>query len=315
MAHPVVLLWVNSKVFSNLRLQDGHLSRLERSLPDLTFILCRSKEQFVDALPRAEIACSFGFKDEWFSLAPSLRRIISPTAGMEWFPADLPAGVRLETSTFHGKIIAETVTGMMLSHARGLLRAYSLQRTEPWPDQRLEPTLRRLRGSRLTILGFGHIGAHAGRMLKSFGVVITGLRRSPGTLPDYFTGEDRLLDADRLDEVLPETDHLLLCLPAAPDTAGILNARRLKLLPPEAGIYNVGRGNAVDEQALAAVLRERPLCEAYLDVFREEPLSAASPLRSLPNCLILPHVSANAPEFMDLFVDELIERLSAESSG
>ena len=85
MTRPVALLWVNSKVFSNLRLQDRHLSRLERSLPGLTFILCRSKERFLEALPRAEIACSLVFKDEWFSLAPSLRRIISPTAGKEWF--------------------------------------------------------------------------------------------------------------------------------------------------------------------------------------------------------------------------------------
>ena len=83
-------------------------------------------------------------------------------------------------------------------------------------------------------------------------------------------------------------------------------------LPQQAGIYNVGRGNAVDEDALVDLLRERPLCEAYLDVFHQEPLAAESPLRELPNCLILPHVSANAPEYMDLFVDELIDRLSGE---
>jgi phosphoglycerate dehydrogenase-like enzyme len=207
--------------------------------------------------------------------------------------------------------MAETVIGMMLSHARGLLQACTLQKEEPWPNQMLEPVLRLLKNSRVTVLGFGNIGSHIGRLVKCFGARITGVRRNPGERPDYFTAEDRLLPAQDLDEVLSQTDHLVLCLPATPETTGILDDRRLALLPENAGIYNVGRGNAIDEVALASLLRERPLCEAYLDVFREEPLAIDSPLRNLPNCLILPHISANAPEYIDLFVDELIERLAS----
>jgi phosphoglycerate dehydrogenase-like enzyme len=199
---------------------------------------------------------------------------------------------------------------MMLSHARGLLRAHSLQREDPWPSRALEPGLRMLKGSRVTILGLGNIGRHIGGLAKCFGAVITGLKRNPGERPEYFTGEDRLLPVQGLDEVLRQTDHLVLCLPATQDTTGILNARRMAMLPENAGLYNVGRGNAVEEDALAAFLAKRPLCEAYLDVFREEPLAAQSPLRNLPNCLILPHVSANSPEYMDLFIDELVERLA-----
>jgi D-2-hydroxyacid dehydrogenase (NADP+) len=310
----MVVLWLHSKVFVNFRLGDSHLRRLEQSFPDMTFIRCRTKEQFLEALPRADIACSFRFKAEWFAQAPRLRRLISPTAGRDWFPAELPPGVYFEFSTFHGQIMAETLLGMMLSHARGLLRAYSLQKKEPWPNQTLEPALRLLKGSRITVLGFGNIGRHIGRLVKCFGAVITGVRRNPGERPDYFGEEDRLLAAQDLDEVLPRTDHLVLCLPATPETTGILNARRLALLPGNAGIYNVGRGNAVEEEALADFLKEHPLCAAYLDVFREEPLASESPLRSLLNCLILPHISANAPEYVDLFIDELVERLSKRST-
>jgi D-2-hydroxyacid dehydrogenase (NADP+) len=208
--------------------------------------------------------------------------------------------------------MAETVLAMMLSHARGLLRAYALQKKESWPDQKLEPGLRLLKGSSVTVLGFGHIGSHIGRLVKLFGTKITGLKRKPGVAPDYFMDEDRLLSVDHMYEVLPETDHLVLCLPATSETTGILDGPGMALLPHQAGIYNVGRGNAVDEEALADLLRQRPLCEAYLDVFREEPLPAESSLRELPNCLVLPHVSANAPEYMDLFVEELIDRLSGE---
>jgi phosphoglycerate dehydrogenase-like enzyme len=304
-----VILWVHSKVLANLQIQDRHLHRLERAFPDSTFIRCRSREQFLEALPRADIVCSLRFKAQWFARAPRLRRLISPTAGRDWFPAELPPGVRFEFSTFHGKIMAETVVGMMLSHARGLLRAYSLQKQESWPNRILEPGLRLLKGSRVTVLGFGNIGGHIARMVKCFGALVTGLRRDPGEMPDYFVEGDRLLAAERLDEVLRQTDHLVLCLPATPATTGIVDARRMALLPGNAGIYNVGRGNVLDEQALSVLLEERPLCEAYLDVFQEEPLAAESPLRNLPNCLILPHVSANSPEYIDLFVEELIERL------
>jgi D-2-hydroxyacid dehydrogenase (NADP+) len=308
----VVVLWVHSRVFANFRLGDKHLRLLEQSFPNFSFIRCQSKEQFLEALPRADIACSFSFKAEWFSAAPRLRRLISPTAGRDWFPAEMPPGVRFEFSTFHGKIMAESVVAMMLSHARGLLRAYSLQKEQAWPVRKLEPVLRLLKGSRVTVLGFGHIGSQIGRLLKCFGALVTGLKRNPGERPDYFAEEDRLLRAEHLDEVLSQTDHLVLCLPANPETTGIVNARRMALLPGNAGIYNVGRGNALDEEALAYLLKERPLCEAYLDVFREEPLPVASPLRQLPNCLILPHISANAPEHIDLFIDELIQRLASE---
>jgi phosphoglycerate dehydrogenase-like enzyme len=311
----VVVLWVHSKAFANFRLGDRHLHRLMLSFPDSSFIRCETKEQFLEALPRAEIVCSFRFKAEWFAQAPRLRRLFSPTAGRDWFPTELPPGVRFEFSTFHGKIMAETVVGMMLSHARGLVRAFSLQKEEPWPIQTLEPCLRLLKGSRVTVLGFGNIGCHIGRLLKCFGARITALRRNPGERPDYFAEEDRILRAECLEEVLPQTDHLVLCLPATPETTGILGERRLALLPVNAGIYNVGRGNAVDEMALTSLLRDRPLSEAYLDVFREEPLAVESSLRTLPNCLVLPHISANAPEYIDLFVDELIEQLAEWLAG
>ncbi len=304
-----VVLWVKSKQLDNLSLLQRHRQTLERALPDNRFIYCESREQFLEALPQAEAASSWRFKPEWFERASRLRLLVSPAAGRESFPAEAPAGVRMEFSSFHGKIMAETVLGMMLSHARRLLQAARLQAELPWPRRELEPGQRLFRGSRVTVLGFGHIGVQVGRLAKALGAGISGLRRHPGSEPDYFRAGDRLLPAERLDEFLPGTDHLVVCLPATAETSGILDARRLELLPEEAGIYNVGRGSALDEQALAELLRRRPLCEAYLDVFREEPLPADSPLRPLPNCLILPHLSANAPEYMDLFVEELIELL------
>jgi len=309
-----VVVWLVAKPLAALRLGERHQRRLREALPAVEWLFCGSREQFLQALPRAEAVAAWVFKQEWLALAPRLRRIVSPTAGAEWFPIRPPPGVSLEFSRFHGRIMAETVLGMILGHARGLLAARSLLAANPWPRAELEPWLRTLRGANLTVLGFGNIGREVGRLAKAFGPRLTGIRRAasgPADRPPWFTAEDRLLPASEIDRLLPETDHLVLCLPASPSTAGVLDARRLALLPEHAGLYNVGRGNAVDEGALASWLASHPLAAACLDVFREEPLAADSPLRGLANCLLLPHLSAIAPDFLDLFVEELIGRLSA----
>jgi phosphoglycerate dehydrogenase-like enzyme len=326
-----LVVWLMAKPLAALRLAERHEQRLREALPGVRFRFCRSREEFLEALPEADAVAAWIFRQEWLELAPRLERIISPTAGAEWFPIQPPPGLRLEFSRFHGRIMAETVLGMILGHARGLFAAAVLQASHPWPRPELEPLLRTLRGACLTVLGFGQVGRRIARLAKACGPRITALRRLPGGRPEgtpegtpgsapgsapggkpaWFEPGDRLLPASELDSVLPETDHLVLCLPATPETDRILDSRRLELLPAHAGVYNVGRGNAVDEEALAAWLASRPLAAACLDVFREEPLAAGSPLRGLPNCLILPHVSAIAPDFLDLFVEELIERLTA----
>jgi D-2-hydroxyacid dehydrogenase (NADP+) len=306
-----VAVWLSNKQLAYLRLEARHVKRLRQALPGLDWRFCYTKEEFLRALPDAEAAACWVFAPEWQALAPRLRRIISPTAGSEWFPRELRPGLTLELSRFHGRIMAETVLGMILCHTRGLFAAWRLQSVQAWPRLELEPALSTLHDSRLTLLGFGAIGAHIGRLAKTFGARLTAVRRSLRPLPEYFGPEDRLLPASALEEVLPETDHLVVCLPATAETDRILDARRLALLPPQAGLYNVGRGNALDEEALASWLAGHPRAEAYLDVYRVEPLPADSPLRRQPNCLLLPHISALAPTFLDLFVEELIERLKS----
>ena len=110
--------------------------------------------------------------------------------------------------------------------------------------------------------------------------------------------------------MLPRADHLVAFLPSGPGTDRLLDARRLALLPPGAFLYNFGRGNAIDEDALAEALRAGRLGGAVLDVFRTEPLPADSPLRSAPRCHLYPHASAFAPDYLDLCFEELAERMT-----
>ncbi len=116
----------------------------------------------------------------------------------------------------------------------------------------------RVRGSHAVIVGFGRIGEWIGRVLSPLGVRVTGIRRHPerGQRPPWMRAEDVLLPASRLDAVLPDADHVILVLPSGAATDGLFGVSRLALLPPRAVLYNVGRGNAVDETALIDALRQ-----------------------------------------------------------
>ena len=302
--HPSVSCW---------NFGERHLEKLRTSLPRETFVRCESSTEFLSALPEAEIALVWTFRQEWLDCARRLRWIVTPAAGRDYFRIRAPAGVDIDYGSFQGEVMAETVLGMMLTQVRGLhlatgmrLRQGSIE--DPWPRAKFDRQARPLRGSHLVILGFGNIGRWVGRLAKPFGVRITGVSSNPGARPDYFDAEDTQLPVGRLDEVLPETDHLVLTLPGGSSTRHIIDARRLALLPSHAVVYNVGRGNAIDEKALVAALRDARIAGAALDVYEREPLPPDSPLRHCPGVLLLPHASAISPNYLDLFVDEFVEK-------
>jgi phosphoglycerate dehydrogenase-like enzyme len=109
--------------------------------------------------------------------------------------------------------------------------------------------------------------------------------------------------------VLPKADWLVLACPLTDETRGLIDARRLDLLPAGARIANVARGAVIDEEAMIEALRAGRLAGAYLDVFTREPLPAESQLWDMPNVIVTPHnstVSAgNRRRQAEIFLDNL----------
>jgi phosphoglycerate dehydrogenase-like enzyme len=136
------------------------------------------------------------------------------------------------------------------------------------------------------ILGFGSIGSAVAARLRPFEVEITGVAR---------TERDGALGLDDLDGVLPGAEILVNVLPVTSETTGLLDARRLGLLPDGALVVNAGRGRTVVTEALVAEL-ERGRLRAALDVTDPEPLPEGHALWSLPNVLLTPHVAGNSVE-------------------
>ncbi len=285
-----------------------HVTRLRREFPAAEVRWCRTRQTFERLLPRMRAAVTWAFRQEWFERAPELRRVASSAAGRDLFPLDPPPHVKVMRGTHHGPIMAETVLGLMLAVNRGLYDAYTCQmRGELWPSANLHG-IRLLAGTHAVIVGFGHIGQHIGRMLKCFDVRITGVRRDvPQRQPEWFGSGDAVVPLSRMDGVLRKADHVIAVLPSDTGTDNIFGERRLALLPRHAVFYNVGRGNCVDEQALAKALRRGRLRGACLDVFAQEPLTRGSPLAdNLPGLIRLPHSSAFADDYFDRFLDEVV---------
>ncbi|HOE61278.1 MAG TPA: NAD(P)-dependent oxidoreductase [Kiritimatiellia bacterium] len=297
-------------------LRPRQVARLRAAFPGTRVVWCRTERAFVRNLPTVRVAVTWAFRQAWFEAAPQLRVVISSAAGRDLSPLTPPPRVTVWHGTFHGALMAETVLGWMLAFNRGILSAYRYQiQGALWPREALYGQVRLLHGTHALIVGFGHIGTAIGRLLKPFGVRVTGVRRTPQTrLPAGFGPEDAVVPIGQLDALLPEADHLILVLPSDTGTDRLINAARLARLPRHAVLYNVGRGNCLDEAALARALTTGRLRGACLDVFAEEPLQPGSPLvADLPGLVRLPHASAFADEYMERFTDEVIARLAARS--
>jgi phosphoglycerate dehydrogenase-like enzyme len=143
---------------------------------------------------------------------------------------------------------------------------------------------------------------------------VVGIRRSARTADDPV---DEMHTPERLADVLPRADWLVIAAPLTPETRKLMNVELLSKLRPQARIINVARGEIVDEAALIDALRDGRLAGAYLDVFEQEPLAPESPLWDMPNVIVTPHNSSaslgNDERVYEVFLDNLSRWLRGEA--
>lgn len=291
-----------------------HMELLRGRVPAVEWVRCDDRDGFLARLPEAELVLVWAFHAAWRGLATKLRIISTPAAGRDWIHAEAGPELQIWHGAFHGELMAETVLGMMLAFTRGIKDGLD-RRAEAWPRAQVGGGMRALRGSRAVVVGFGNIGKWIGGLLSPLGVRITGVNRANMERPAFFGPEDRVVPLERIDGELPGADHLILALPGDTDTDSLIDARRLGLLGPDAYVYNVGRGNAVDMDALADALEGGRLAGAGLDVYPREPLPEDARIRRCPNTILLPHVSAFAPTYLDLYLREALPAFEGAYAG
>jgi phosphoglycerate dehydrogenase-like enzyme len=201
-----------------------------------------------------------------------------------------------------GQDVAETTVGLIIV---GIKRVWPLAqhvRDGGWRESPWWPA-RELRGKVVGVVGAGNIGRCVIRLLAPFEPAV--LVHDP-YLPDVEA--DRLgVTKMELDDLLPRADVVTLHAPNIPETECLIDARRLALMKDDALLINTARGSLCDEPALVAEL-SRGRFFAFLDVTDPEPPAADSPLRSLPNVVVTPHLAGcieNCTRMGEMAVEEL----------
>jgi phosphoglycerate dehydrogenase-like enzyme len=199
--------------------------------------------------------------------------------------------------------IAEYVLGLILAFAKDLPGALAAQAGRTWRHRETE----RVAGRTALVIGTGPIGRATGRLLRAAGLKVAGIGRSGRSAdPDLGT----VYPFGELLRRLPDADFVVAAAPLTGQTAGMIGARALAAMRPSARLINVGRGGLVVTADLVAALRAGQIAGAALDVFETEPLPADSPLWTLPNVVVSPHMSGDAAGWQaalsELFTDNLL---------
>ena len=226
----------------------------------------------------------------WPITAPRLRLVFVNAAGVDglapfdWLP---PRVTLLNNRGTHAAKAGDYIAMAALMLAARLPELASAQREGQWRPVFAPPLATR----RVSIVGTGDLGSAGARALRGLGVSVTGVRTRAIPHPDFAA----VAGVDALDAVLAATDILVLACPLTAATDGLLSRRRLALLPPGAGVINLGRGRLLDQDALCDALNGGHLAGAVLDVAEPEPLPPGHRLWHTVNVIITPHVSCDDP--------------------
>lgn len=233
------------------------------------------------------VICYNFFKHNDIKCFPSLRLIHLTSAGFDHMPIDYmrQAGIRLFNARgVYSVPIAEFVLCgvLQLYKASGLFYRQAAERI--WRQDR---SLRELSGKKVLILGAGSIAGETGRRFRAMGCHVTALCRHPGE-NDCFDGQKHV---SCLDELLPQSDIVILAAPLNEESFHIFNRERFQNMKDDSVFVNISRGALVDTVAMVEALENKKLYGAVLDVFETEPLESSSPLWQFENVIITPHNS------------------------
>jgi phosphoglycerate dehydrogenase-like enzyme len=222
-----------------------------------------------------------------------------------------PGAVLTNASGAFGLAVSEYMLGVLLELFKRLHYYRDNQRAENWT---YEGQVKSIDRSTILIVGVGDIGGEFAKRVKALGAYTLGIRRTNLDKPDYL---DELDSLDRLPDLLPRADAVVLSLPDTQQTRKIINAETIQLMKPDAVLINAGRGSSVDTDDLCDALEAERIWGAALDVFDPEPLPPGHRLWRLKNVVITPHISGgrSLPEIYEKTIQIIAANLEAFVTG
>jgi phosphoglycerate dehydrogenase-like enzyme len=269
--------------------------RLAEDEPRAKVVVAETIEEAQREIVDADAAFG-GIKPQVLERAGQLRWLqapqIAPPAGF-YYPELVEHSVI--ATNFRGifnEHIAAHIMAFVLAFARGLHVYIPRQLRREYRPEPADTGVVYLPESTALIVGVGGIGAETAQKCAAFGMRVIGVDARRGDTPPDVAELHR---PDALDRLLPQADFVILTIPHTPETEGLFNADRFRLMKRSAFFINIGRGKTTKLHDLDHALRAGQIAGAGLDVYEEEPLPPDHPIWTAPNVLLTPHTAGFGP--------------------
>lgn len=294
--------------------------RLSAEFPSVEVVQRNNYEGIEENLRDAEVMFTLSLRPAQFAVAAKLRWLHAPSAAVHQllFPESINSDVVITNSReVHGPVVAEHVLALIFALAKKIPLAALMQEKRIWGQEAIWNDgyhLCEIGGATLGLIGVGSIGSRVAQMASALGMRVIAVREHVEKgRPD---GVEEVFPPSALDDLLSQSDFVVLAAPLLGATERLMNAQRFARMKREAYLINVGRGPQVDDIALEQALRTGQIAGAALDVFEQEPLPSGSPLWAVPNLLITPHTAGLTEKLWhrhyELFSENLRRYLAGE---
>lgn len=292
--------------------------RLRQEFPRLTVVQLPNYDHLTEEIADAEIAISWSLRGEQIAVAKKLRWIHSTAAAVHQMmtPELLACGIVVTNARdVHGPVVAEHAMALVFGLAKRLPQAEKHQQQKHWAQRDLWEAAahpREVAGATMTLIGLGGIGRPLAKLAKAVGMRVIAVREHPERGAE---SADALYGFEHIEPALAEADFVVLAAPVTSRTHHLMNGARLRQLKPGAYLINVSRGVLIDEAALIAALHEGSFAGAALDVTSEEPLPPESPLWTMENVFITPHIAGLTDRMWERHYKQFTENLHRYLEG
>ncbi len=307
-------------VLATVQFTESEMDQLRAGFAPAEFIhrSPKDREGISEALQRADVAVLAGDLNDEVLAAPNLKWVHCDHAGLNGSarPEVFEKGLHVTGSNGRsGPALAQHAFYFALAFTYDVREILEMQRQHVWDgieDFRERPALW---GQTLGVLGYGHTGQEIAKLGKAFGMRVIVYRRSDspvGPEVDVALSADA---GDNLDDLLEQSDVIMLATNLSNETHKLIDARALDLMKNTAVLINMARGPVVEEAALIDALKTGKIHGAGLDVFDIEPLPKDSELWDLPNVLITPHATPKMPDKTQRSIDTMVENARRFRAG
>lgn len=256
---------------------------------------------------------SYVVNAETLALLPQCGAILRTGSGTDNVPVAAATGrgiVVANTPEAHNDAVSNHAIGLLFAVVRNIVVLDQRARTGQWRPVRTGGGWH-LHGQTLGLVGFGLAARLVAKKMSGFD--LTTLVYDPYVSAEVITAAGA--QPATLDEVLAQSDFVLLHCPLTPQTHHLIGERELRLMKPTAILINTARGPVVDEPALIRALNEKWIAAAGLDVFEQEPPDPANPLFAMSNVVVTPHTAGESDEDRDLAFKLSVDSIVALAQG